>query len=221
MCTPCPWARGSSLLEAYHNEAWGVPVHDDHLHFEMLVLETMQAGLSWLVVLKKREHYRRICDSFDPHRIALYGEDTIKEMMESPELIRNRRKLAAMVTNAKAFLRVQREFGSFDRYIWGWTGGRVIDHRLASQDEMPVTNRLSDALSRDMKRRGFSFVGSITLYSHLQAIGVIQDHLTSCFRYREITSAAGYPQRVEDNHSSTPQPPTPQGPHTSSAPPGE
>ena len=200
MCIRCPWAQDHDLLQHYHDHEWGVPVHDEQKHFEMLLLETMQAGLSWLVVLKKRSHFRDCCDQFDPHRIARYDEQKLRELLDNKLIIRNRRKLSAMVTNAGKFLEMQREFGSFDRYMWGWTDYQVIDHQLTSQDDMPVTNWLSDKVSRDMKKRGFSFVGSVTIYAHLQAIGVIQDHLIDCFRYREITSAAGYHQRAADNH---------------------
>lgn len=186
----CSWCSEDPLMVAYHDAEWGTPLHDEQKHFEFLLLETMQAGLSWSTILKKRENFREAFSGFDPVLVAQYTQSDLERLLENPGIIRNRRKLAAAVNNAKAFLAVQEEFGSFDAYIWHFTGGKVIDHAISSLQEMPVTTELSDLLSKDMKKRGFSFVGSTTLYAHLQAIGVVNDHEIACPRGKELRAIA-------------------------------
>ncbi|GIP40376.1 DNA-3-methyladenine glycosylase [Paenibacillus sp. J31TS4] len=183
----CSWTTNDPLYIEYHDTQWGVPVHDDRELFEMLLLEGVQAGLSWITVLKKREHYRRAMDGFDPERIAAYGEDKLEELLADPGLIRNRLKMRAAVTNAQAFLRVQREFGSFDHYIWQFVSGSPVQNRYASSSEVPARTEQSDAMSRDLKRRGFKFVGSTICYAYMQAAGMVNDHVTGCFRHAELS----------------------------------
>ncbi len=182
----CPWSNSSDLMRKYHDEEWGVPVHDEQKHFEFLLLECMQAGLSWSIILNKRESFRRTFAGFDCRTVASFTSRYIDLLMLDRGIIRNRKKLEAAVGNASCFMDIQREYGSFDAYLWGFTEGKVINHRLESQEAAPTQNWLSHLLSKDMKQRGFRFVGSTTLYAHLQAVGVIQDHMVSCFRYREI-----------------------------------
>ena len=182
----CPWSLGHPLLTEYHDKEWGTPLHDEDQHFEFLLLECMQAGLNWLTMLKKRENFRKAFDGFDYRKIAGYGEEKIESLLQDPGIIRNRLKIRAAITNARRFLEVQEEFGSFDTYIWSFTGGKTVDRRLESQDKIPVTTELSDRVSADLKKRGFKFVGSTTIYAHLQAIGVVNDHITGCFRHREL-----------------------------------
>lgn len=178
----CPWCLSDPLYIRYHDEEWGVPVHDDRRHFEFLVLETAQAGLSWFTILKRREQYRRAYDGFDPQKVAAYDEQKIEALLADAGIIRNRRKIEASVNNARRFLEVQREFGSFDAYIWHFTGGRPVAGRYQSVAEIPASSPLSDCVSKDLKARGFRFVGTVTVYAHLQATGIIDDHLESCFR---------------------------------------
>jgi len=182
----CPWSLGHPLLTEYHDTEWGTPLHDEEQHFEFLLLECMQAGLNWLTMLKKRENFRKAFDGFDYRKIAGYGEEKIESLLQDPGIIRNRLKIRAAITNARRFLEVQEEFGSFDAYIWSFTGGKTVDRRLENQGEIPVTTELSDRVSADLKKRGFKFVGSTTIYAHLQAIGVVNDHITGCFRHREL-----------------------------------
>lgn len=186
MKTRCAWCGTDPLYVQYHDTEWGVPVHDDQTLFEFLSLECQQAGLSWITVLRKREHYRRAFFDFDPQRVAVMTDAEIEERLQDTGLIRNRLKLYAMRSNAQAFLQVQREFGSFDAYIWGFTGGKVLDGRRGSLKEIPATSPESDALSKDLKKRGFKFVGSTIVYAHMQATGMVNDHVESCFRYREV-----------------------------------
>lgn len=186
MKTRCAWCGTDPLYVAYHDTEWGVPVHDDQTLFEFLSLECQQAGLSWITVLRKREHYRRAFFDFDPVRVAAMTDAEIEERLQDTGLIRNRLKLYAMRSNAQAFLQVQREFGSFDAYIWGFTGGKVLDGRRGSLRDLPATSPESDALSKDLKKRGFKFVGSTIVYAHMQATGMVNDHVESCFRYREV-----------------------------------
>lgn len=175
----CIWVdEKSPVYVKYHDEEWGVPVHDDKKLYEMLLLETFQAGLSWITVLRKREEFRKAFDGFDAEKTASYGEDKIKELMQNPGLIRNRKKIEAAVKNARVFLQIQKEFGSFSNYLWGFTNGEII---LNQDDNFPVKTELSDRLSKDLKKRGMAFVGSVTLYSYLQAVGVVNDHERSCF----------------------------------------
>ena len=170
----------------YHDREWGVPVHDDRKHFEFLVLEAAQAGLSWSIVLKKREGYRRAFSEFDPEKVARYTENRIQKLTLNPAIIRNRMKIGAAVRNARALLAIQEEFGSFDAYCWRFVEGRPKVNRWKMMREIPVTSSESDALSKDLKQRGFCFVGSTVVYAHMQAVGMVNDHLVDCFRYREI-----------------------------------
>jgi DNA-3-methyladenine glycosylase I len=174
------------LMLQYHDYEWGVPVHDDRKHFEFLVLEAAQAGLSWSIVLKKREGYRRAFSEFDPEKVARYTEKRIRKLTLDPAIIRNRMKIEAAVRNARALLAIQEEFGSFDVYGWRFVDGRPKLNRWKATGEIPATSRESDAFSKDLKRRGFSFVGSTIVYAHMQAIGMVNDHLVGCFRYKEI-----------------------------------
>jgi DNA-3-methyladenine glycosylase I len=174
------------LYIAYHDKEWGVPVHDDRALFEFLILEGAQAGLSWHTVLKKREHYRVAFDQFDPKRVARYTPAKIKKLLANPGLIRNRLKIASAVRNARAFLAVQEEFGSFDRYIWRFVEGRPIINHPRSMKDVPARTPVSDAMSKDLKQRGFNFIGSTICYAFMQATGMVNDHLVHCFRHREL-----------------------------------
>lgn len=177
----CRWADpASELYIAYHDQEWGRPEHDDRKLFEMLILEGFQAGLSWLTILKKREAFRRAFDGFDPAIVAGYGPEKLETLMADSGIVRNRRKIQAAVQNAKAFLDIQKEFGSFDRYLWDFTGGQVI---LNTDDTVRASSELSDRVSADLKRRGMNFVGTVIIYSFLQAVGVVNDHETGCWRY--------------------------------------
>jgi len=180
------WGEVDELMGAYHDLEWGVPLHEDNKIFEFLILEGMQAGLSWRLILNKRENLRRAFHGFDSRRVARYGERDLKRLLADPGIIRNRLKLQAAVNNAKRFLEVQKEFGSFDRYIWGFVNGKPIRSGLRSFKDMPVRTPLSDRISLDLKARGFKFVGSTVIHSHMQATGMVNDHLVTCFRYREI-----------------------------------
>ena len=182
----CGWARNDSLLKEYHDREWGVPVHDDFKLFEFLVLEGAQAGLNWLTILKKRDAYRVAFEGFDPSKVARYSTSDAKHLLTNPGIIRNRLKIAATITNAKQFLAVQNEFGSFDNYVWRFVGGRPIEHRFRSLSAIPVKTRESDAMSSDLQRRGFKFVGSTICYSFMQAVGMVNDHTTSCFRHSQL-----------------------------------
>jgi DNA-3-methyladenine glycosylase I len=186
----CPWAKGE-LYWRYHDEEWGVPVHDDRMLFEMLILEGAQAGLSWETILKKRENYRRAFDGFDAEKIARYRQARIEKLMRDEGIVRNRLKIAAAVANAKAFLAVRKEFGSFDQYIWGFAGGAPIRNRRESMRDVPAKTAESDAMSKDLLRRGFKFVGSTICYAYMQAVGMVNDHLVSCPRWVEIDRIAG------------------------------
>ncbi|HLZ39592.1 MAG TPA: DNA-3-methyladenine glycosylase I [Candidatus Sulfotelmatobacter sp.] len=183
--TRCAWASGEQSIR-YHDEVWGVPVHDDRRLFEFLILEGAQAGLSWSTILNKRDNYRRAFDSFDPTRVAKYDKRKIKQLLADPGIVRNRLKIASAIENAKAFLRVQDEFGSFDRYIWQFVGGKPRVNRWNSLRQLPARTPESDAMSKDLKRRGFKFVGSTICYAFMQAVGMVNDHATDCFRYRQL-----------------------------------
>ncbi len=183
----CPWAR-NDLSIRYHDEEWGVPAHDDATLFEFLLLEAAQAGLSWDTILKKRENYRAAFNRFDPGKIARYDSRKTQSLMNNPGIIRNRLKVAAAVTNAKAFLKVQKEFGSFDTYIWQFTGGSPLLNSWRSPKQVPASTPESDAMSKDLKKRGFSFVGTTICYAFMQAVGMVNDHLTGCFRYSKARS---------------------------------
>jgi len=197
----CPWCESTPLYRAYHDREWGVPVHSDRRWFEYLVLDGAQAGLSWRTILEKREGYRRAFDRFDPRRVARFDARRVRALLRDPGIVRNRQKIASAVANARAFLAVQREFGTFDRFIWGFTGGRPVQNRRRSDRQIPARTPLSDAVSAELRRRGFTFVGTTIVYALLQAAGVVNDHLTDCFRYREVRAlgehprAAGRPRR--------------------------
>jgi DNA-3-methyladenine glycosylase I len=183
----CAWAVGNNpLMLDYHDREWGVPVHDDRTHFEFLLLEAAQAGLSWAIVLNKREGYRRAFSQFDPGKVARYTNGRIEKLMADPSIVRNRLKIESAVRNAKAFLAIQDEFGSFDAYCWRFVDGRPRRNRWKAMQEIPTTSPESDAFSADLKRRGLSFVGSTVVYAHMQAVGMVNDHLVGCFRYREV-----------------------------------
>jgi len=181
----CPWATSPALIP-YHDAECGVPVHDDRLLFEFLVLEGMQAGLSWETVLKKRDNYRLAFDNFDPQIVAGYGDQKVAELLTNPGIIRNRSKIAAAIRNARAFLAVQHEFGSFDAYVWGMGGGRAKQNAWQAVQDIPAHTPESDALSLDLKRRGFSFVGSTIFYAFMQAVGLVNDHVVDCFRHADL-----------------------------------
>lgn len=183
----CEWAtNGSSLELKYHDEEWGVPVHNDRVLFEFLVLEGAQAGLSWSTVLKKRAHYREVYDGFDVRKVAAYGERKIEQLLLDPGIIRNRLKVNSAVRNAKAFLNVQLEFGSFDSYFWQFAGAKPKINRWQRLEQVPATSEVSDTISRDLKHRGFNFVGSTICYAYMQAVGLVNDHTVECFRHEEL-----------------------------------
>jgi DNA-3-methyladenine glycosylase I len=183
----CEWVNPDDpLMVGYHDREWGTPVHDDRKHFEFLMLEGAQAGLSWSTVLRKREGYRRAFSDFDPEKVARYTDKRIEKLLLDASIIRNRQKIAAAVKNARQFLAVQNEFGSFDSYCWRFVDGRPKLNRWKSIKEVPPTSPESDAFSKDLKQRGFSFVGSTIIYAHMQAVGMVNDHLIGCFRYREL-----------------------------------
>ncbi len=187
----CPWP--GTIHQAYidyHDQEWGVPIHDDRKQFEFLILEGAQAGLSWWTVLNKRENYRRLFAQFDPEKVARFTEKRIEKLLADPGIIRNRQKINAAVINAKAFLEVREEFGAFDRYIWQFVDGRPIQNRWRRLPDIPATTPESDALSKDLKRRGFKFVGSTIVYAHMQATGMVNDHLVRCFRHKECARKA-------------------------------
>jgi DNA-3-methyladenine glycosylase I len=182
----CAWVGENPLMLEYHDREWGVPAHDDRKHFEFLVLEAAQAGLSWTIVLKKRDGYRRAFDGFDPEKVARFTERRIEKLMLDSGIIRNRMKIEAAVRNAGAFLKIREEFGTFDSYCWCFVDGRPKLNQWKTVRQIPATSPESDAFSKDLKHRGFSFVGSTVIYAHMQAVGMINDHLVDCFRYREI-----------------------------------
>ncbi len=182
----CPWCGQDPTYVAYHDTEWGVPVHDERRHFEFIVLEGAQAGLSWLTILKRREGYRRCFAEFDPERVARFGEDDIRQLKNDTGIIRNERKIRATVGNAQAFLAVQEAFGSFERYIWDFFDGTPIVNEFRTMEEVPTETELSRTISKDLKSRGFSFVGPTIIYAHMQATGLVNDHLLDCFRRQEL-----------------------------------
>jgi DNA-3-methyladenine glycosylase I len=186
----CDWAGADAEMVAYHDTEWGVPVHDDVVHFEFLVLEGAQAGLSWSTILKRRGGYRKAFAGFDAAKVARFTPARVDKLLTDTGIIRNRAKVESAVRNARAFLAVQKEFGSFDDYIWGFVGGRPIVNKWRRMAQLPPTSAESEALSKDLKRRGFSFVGPTVCYAHLQAAGLVNDHIVGCFRYAELTGAA-------------------------------
>ncbi|WP_194775160.1 DNA-3-methyladenine glycosylase I [Pararhodonellum marinum] len=183
----CPWCLGFDQYKAYHDEEWGVPVYDDRKHFEFLVLESAQAGLSWATILKKRAGYRKAFADFDYRVVATFPESYVLELLQDSSIIRNRLKIQAAINNAQRFIEVQAEFGSFSAYIWSFVGGKPIQNQLKSMAEAPASTNESDRLAKDMKKRGFKFLGSTTLYAHMQATGLVNDHLVDCFRYKEVS----------------------------------
>ena len=182
----CDWANGNDLLQSYHDHEWGVEVHDDRTLFEFLVLEGAQAGLSWSTILRKREAYRKAFDHFDARKVARYSEKNVARLLADPGIIRNRLKINAAITNARAFLEVQKEFGSFDRYIWQFVDGRPIRNSWKKMTEIPASTPESVAMSKDLQKRGFKFVGPTICYAFMQAVGMVNDHVADCFRYKEL-----------------------------------
>ena len=187
----CTWAEGVSLeYIEYHDKEWGVPVWDDQTQFEFLILEGAQAGLSWSTILNKRDGYRRLFAGFDVAKVARFTKPRIEKILQDPAIVRNRLKVESTVNNAKAFLEVQKEFGTFSEYIWGFVGGKPIQNRFRKDSDIPATSAESDALSKDLKKRGFKFVGSTIIYAHMQATGMVNDHVESCFRYKPCAALA-------------------------------
>lgn len=182
----CGWCVGDPLYEAYHDKEWGVPVYDDATLFEFLILETFQAGLSWITILRKRENFRNAFDNFDYKKIANYNEKKIESLLKDAGIIRNKLKVNATVSNAQAFMKIQDEFGSFSDYIWKFTNGKPIKNTIANYKDAPANTELSNAISKDLKKRGFKFVGTTIVYAHMQATGMVNDHEISCFRYNEV-----------------------------------
>ena len=182
----CPWCLGSDNYVAYHDEGWGVPLHDERMLFELLILEGAQAGLSWSTILNKRHNYRKAFDGFDARKIARYSDRKIASLLVDAGIVRNRLKIAATVQNAKAFLAVQKEFGSFDRYIWNFVGGKTIQNARRGMKDVPACTPESDAMSKDLKKRGFKFVGTTICYAYMQATGMVNDHLLQCFRHQQL-----------------------------------
>lgn len=182
----CPWANGTPNMQAYHDTIWGVPEHDDQQLFRKLVLDMNQAGLSWQTILNKIQTFDEAYEGFAIHRVAQFDAEKIEELMQNPGVIRNRRKIEAAITNAQQVQLIQQEFGSFSDYLWQFTNFQVVNGAYQTQEEVPTTSNLSDALAKDLKKRGFKFVGSTTIYAFLEAVGVINDHLTSCFRHQEV-----------------------------------
>ncbi len=182
----CDWGGSSDLMQAYHDEEWGVPLHDDRALFEFLILEGAQAGLSWQTVLNKRDSYRKAFDNFDPKKVAHYTAKRVEKLLANPGIIRNRLKVASSISNAKALLAVQREFGSFDAYVWQFVGGKPKKNSFKSMSRVPATTAESDAFTKDLKKRGFRFVGSTICYAFMQAVGMVNDHTTNCFRYDQV-----------------------------------
>jgi len=184
--TRCTWVNTDPVYIAYHDDEWGLPLHSDRKHFEFLVLESAQAGLSWITILRRREHYRRLYANFDPVAVADFDEHKIEQLLNDPGIIRNRMKIEASVNNAIKFLELQKEFGSFDSYLLSFYGGKQRVNHWEKLSEVPSRTEESDAISKDLKKRGFKFIGSTTIYSHLQAAGIVNDHLVSCFRYNDL-----------------------------------
>jgi DNA-3-methyladenine glycosylase I len=182
----CDWSTKDPLFIAYHDNEWGVPLHDERQLFEFLILETFQAGLSWITVLRKRDNFRKAFDNFEFKKIALYDEDKVQELLQNAGIIRNKLKVRAAISNANAFMEIQKEFGSFDKYIWGFVNGKPIQTNRKLMSEITATTETSDKLSKDLKKRGFKFVGSTVIYAHMQATGMVNDHVESCFRFKEL-----------------------------------
>ena len=186
----CPWPANDPLMIKYHDKEWGTPLHNDRKLFEFLILEGFQAGLSWLTILRKRENFRKAFDQFDFKKVAGYDQPKIEALLKDSGIIRNRLKIQGAILNAKAFIEVRKEFGTFDRYIWSFSEGKTIHNGFKTLKEIPAKTELSNKISKDLKRRGFKFVGSTIVYSHMQATGMVNDHLKECFRYKEIVQAS-------------------------------
>jgi DNA-3-methyladenine glycosylase I len=187
----CQWClNNGEIYIDYHDKEWGVPVHDDRHFFEHVVLEGAQAGLSWITILKRRENYRKAFDNFDVKKVAGYDEEKIEELILDAGVIRNRLKIKSAIKNAKVFMAIQKEFGSFDKYFWSFTDGKVIDNKLKTMKDIPATSELSDTISKDLKKRGMSFIGSTIIYAMMQSVGMVNDHEISCFRYKELKGKA-------------------------------
>lgn len=184
----CFWAESHPLMSDYHDKEWGLPAHDDKTHFEFLILEAAQAGLSWLTVLKRREGYRKAFANFDYKKVAKFGEAEVKKLMQDTGIIRNQLKIRSAISNAVPFMKIQKEFGSFDRYLWNFVNGKSVQNKVRSKKDLVPNSPLSDEVSKDLKKRGFRFVGTTVIYSHLQAVGIVNDHEVSCFRYSQCAS---------------------------------
>lgn len=182
----CNWSTGDPLYESYHDAEWGKPVYDDDTLFEFLTLETFQAGLSWIIVLRKRENFRKAFNGFNYKKIAKYNQSKIDSLLQDAGIIRNKLKIMATITNAQAFMKIQDEFGSFSKYIWGFVDGKPIKNKFKNMNELPANTPLSDKISKDLKKRGFKFVGTTVVYAHMQATGMVNDHVVNCFRYDEL-----------------------------------
>ncbi len=180
----CTWCHSDELYRSYHDEEWGVPCRDDDTLFEFLILEGAQAGLSWITVLRKREHYRKVFDGFDPVKVAAYGQDKVDELLQDAGIIRNKLKVNSAIRNAKAFLKVQEEYGSFESYIWSFTDGKTLQNNFESMSDLPSATEVSDRMSKDLKKKGFNFVGSTICYAFMQATGMVNDHIKSCHRFK-------------------------------------
>jgi DNA-3-methyladenine glycosylase I len=189
MKTRCKWCGDDPLYIAYHDNEWGIPVHDDRLLFEFLILEGAQAGLSWITILKKRDNFRDAFDNFDYNKVAKYTEEDVKRLLVNSGIIRNQLKIRSATKNAKGFIKIQEEFGSFDKYIWGYVNGKTIQNKWKSMDEMPAKTEIAEKMSKDLKKRGFNFVGPTICYAFMQAVGLVNDHTTDRFRYEEIKQA--------------------------------
>jgi DNA-3-methyladenine glycosylase I len=182
----CPWPGNSDIMMAYHDEEWGVPVHNDKRHFEFLTLDAFQAGLTWLIILKKREAFRKAFANFDVQKVAGFNSDDVERLVQNADIVRNRMKIVATINNAKAFIEVQKEFGSFDAFIWQFTGGKTLQNQWQSMSEIPAETTEAKAMSKALKKRRFSFVGPTICYAYMQAAGMVNDHVTDCFRYHEV-----------------------------------
>lgn len=186
MTTRCDWCLGSDLMMEYHDNEWGTPVHDDDKHFEFLILDAFQAGLSWSTILNKRENFRKAFDKFDAKKISKYDDKKIAQLLDNAGIIRNKLKIHSTINNATLYLELQEEIGSFDKYVWSFVGGKTLINKRKTMADVPATTPESDALSKDMKKRGFKFVGSTILYAYMQAAGLVNDHIVNCFRYKEV-----------------------------------
>lgn len=183
----CNWCKGSELMMNYHDEEWGTPLHDDRKHFEFIILDGFQAGLSWSTIINKRDNFRKAFDNFEAKKIAKYDEEKIAELLENPGIVRNKLKVHSAVTNAKAFLAVQKEFGTFDKYIWKFTGGKTLKNARTGMGDIPAKTNESDTMSKDLLKRGFKFVGSTICYAYMQAAGMVNDHIVTCHRYKTVS----------------------------------